>query len=230
MRAVNTLRARPQRRGLPSIAILIAAVGLLLSPNHAYAANIDIWMSTDDRFDLYTGTGGGTSSFVGGQFDWTTPGHYSFALPNCNYLYTVGADVFGLVWGLGGYLSLDGGANYNPILPGSGWEVAFIGNSVPWPNQSTVDSWIVTANSNNDWVPIVPGSAFPGFGMPTNYGSVTRPALASVWHPSALSQAFSTVLFRYHVVPEPASEVVLMIGLGIVALWRRNTKVSGLIR
>ena len=223
MRAAKSLCEGRACRDMPRIAILIAVVVLCLSPIHGYGANVDIWISADDRFDLYTGTGSGTISFVGGQVGWTSVGHYNFAPPYGN-LYVVGADTAGVVWGLGGYLSLDGGANYNPILPGAGWEVAFIGYNVAWPNQSTVDSWIAAANNNGDWVPVVTGTATPGAGLPSNYGSPSRPALVSNWHPSALSQPFATVLFRYPVVPEPASMVALMIGLAIVVPWRRNER------
>jgi hypothetical protein len=221
MRTAHGLPRGQRRRGLPALAILIASVGLLLSPVHAYAVNVDIWLSADDRYDLYTGTSGGTTSFVGGVAGWSIATNYNVAVPAGNYLYSVAADIGAAVWGLGGYLSLDGGANYAAILPASGWEVALIGYSQSWPNQATVDSWIVTANSNNDWVPVVSASASPGFGLPANYGSVTRPALGSVWELSSVSQPFSTVVFRYHVVPEPASLVALMIGFGILTLWRR---------
>jgi hypothetical protein len=219
MKTVNSVLHGLNRHDPALIVILFTAVGLLLSPIQTYAVNVDIWISADDRFDLYSGTGAATTSFVGGFAGWSVPNNYTPNVPYGDYLYVVAADIGAAVWGVGGYLSEDGGANYTPIVVGTGWEAALVGFNQPWPAQATVDSWIATANSNNDWVLPVPSSASPGFGLPTDYGSVTRPALGSIWEPTGVAQPFSTVLLRRRVVPEPASAVVLMIGLGVAMLW-----------
>jgi hypothetical protein len=219
MKTVNSVLHELKRHHRPLIIILFTAVGLLFSPIQAYAVNADIWISADDRFDLYAGTGAATTSFIGGFAGWSVPNNYTPNVPYGDYLYVVAADIGAAVWGVGGYLSEDGGSNYTPIAVGTGWEAAHVGYSLPWPNQATVDSWITTANSNNDWVLPAPSSASPGFGLPTDYGSVTRPALGSIWAPTSVGTPFSTVLLRRRLVPEPASIVVLLIGLTIAMPW-----------
>jgi hypothetical protein len=211
-----------QRCRLPLIVVLLAAT-FCMGLTQAHAVNVDIWISADDRFDLYSGTSAATTSFVGGFAGWSVPNNYTPIVPYGDYLYVVAADIGAAVWGVGGYLSVDGGSSYSPIITGTGWEAALVaGSSLPWPSQATVDSWIATANSDNDWVPAAAASASPGFGLPTTYGSVTRPALGSIWEPTAVATPFTTVLLRRSLVPEPASMFLLLVAMGIALACGRT--------
>lgn len=198
-------------RGVRAIALFVGMACVAQAANAV--VNVDVWMSCDNQFELYTGTAlSTTGSVIGGVNNWAAATNYVFGTNPGDYLYVVGAD-YGAVFGLGGYVSIDGGTTYTAILAGNGWESVRIGPATAWPAQPLIDTWISNATLGGLWTPSVAGTGVVGFGLPATYGPM--PALGCIW--DAQADVNDMVLFRYRVVPSPITAVpfgvVLVSGL-----------------
>ena len=205
-------------------------IGLTLSLSALYASvPVQLWISADDRLDLYVGdASGSTLSYIGSTAGWTSILNTSFSANLTDYLYVVARDTFAVVWGFGGYVQIGSGSP-TPILVGSGWDAVWIDNLPPpnnldMPSLSAVQGLIANANTNNLWAAAVGGTASAGFGIPLFYDPPSNlPGLGCIWQdgPSGTQQAYDRILFRY-AVPEPASLLALGACLAGLALRRRR--------
>ncbi|MFZ2873421.1 MAG: hypothetical protein WAZ94_02945 [Phycisphaerales bacterium] len=192
----------------------VAGAALCLASGGAVAqVSVAAWLSADNRYDLYVGTGTGTTSMIGGVNDWSRADLYSMQV-STGFIYVAASD-FGAPYGLGGYLSIDGG-EFLALLPGSGWESYLVPGAANQPSQAFVDSYISDANAGGLWAPVAAGTAVQGFGLPQAYGSL--PVQGCIWDPR--SQGNSTVIFRYSLVPSPGA--ALPLGGCLLAFRRRR--------
>lgn len=192
----------------------VAGAALGLASGGAVAqVSVAAWLSADNRYDLYVGTGTGTTSMIGGVNDWSRADLWNLQV-STGFIYVAATDS-GAPYGLGGYLSVDGG-EFLALLPGSGWESYLVPGAANHPSQAFVDSYISDANAGNLWAPVTAGTAVQGFGLPQSYGSL--PVQGCIWDPR--SQGGATVIFRYTLVPAPAA--VLPLAGGLLALRRRR--------
>ncbi|MCE7974389.1 MAG: hypothetical protein DYG92_08745 [Leptolyngbya sp. PLA1] len=195
-------------------AAAVSVIAVCLAAGSSLAqVNVAAWLSADNRYDLYVGTGTGTTTMIGGVADWTRADLWNLQV-STGYIYVASTD-FGAPYGLGGYLSIDGG-EFLALLPGSGWESYVVPGGGNHPSQAVVDSSITDANAGNLWAPVSAGTAVPGFGLPHFYGSL--PAQGCIWDPR--SQGGSTVIFRYSLVPAPGA--VLPLAGSLLAFRRRR--------
>jgi hypothetical protein len=71
-----------------NLAGLLAAMALLAA-SAAQAANIQVAITVDNSYALYTGTSTTPLAYVGTNGNWPDTETYSFNLPNTNYIYVV---------------------------------------------------------------------------------------------------------------------------------------------
>lgn len=217
-----------------AVVLVVAGLGAFVMLAAANPVNFQMYVSADDDFDLYVGNAAGATTLISSHSGgWATPYSYSLTLQVNDYIYIPAMDIAAAVWGLGGYTSTNGGTTWTPILVSSpNWEVVYVdspGQGADINNLvmdlATLNGVIANANANNLWVAPVSGTASAGFGLPNFYNPPTSlPAQGCIWTnlPGTREQsAYMRVVFRYKVVPEPASLMALGAGLACLA-WRRR--------
>ncbi len=199
----------------------VLAAGACIASAAQAQVNVQGFISGDNQFDAFTGTASGTVTHLAGANDWNQVQSFSTVFSSSGYIYVAVSD-YGAVFGLGGYISTNGGASFDAILPGMGWESYNAGpNDFVHPDQNAINAFIAAANAGGSgggsgWVPATDGTATISFGLPPDYNGM--PALGCIWDPRA--DVNETVIFRLLIVPAPHSAAPLVAGM--IALGRRR--------
>jgi hypothetical protein len=186
---------------------LLAGAALVLSTGMAWATNATAKLTADNEFWLYIGNAAGTNlQYIGEGHNWPTAYSFSFTVAPGDYLYVLGND---------------GG-------PPKSWEGTF--TTPQGPLQSNATQWVGSAVANGTSVVTQALVAGATWSAPTlsNYpwGNVVGDANAKwIWMVDQYSGP-QTALFRsaeaVMAVPEPGIQVLLLGGLGVLAVMARR--------
>ncbi len=180
--------------------------------------NVQGFLSGDNEFNAYAGSATDATTPLGGENNWTAVLTFNTVFASGGYLYVTVRD-YGDVVALGGYISTNGGATHDAIVPGMGWESYNAGPDLLSTDQGTTNTLIAAANAANGWVAATAGTAVVGFGLPQDYNGM--PVLGCIWDPRG--GVNDTVIFRYQIVPAPHSAALLV--AGAIAFTRRRRMV-----
>lgn len=197
----------------------LAAAACTTGAAHAQV-NVEGYLSGDNQFVAYTGTASGTTSPFASLGDWASYVTFNTVVTGNGYIYIAVTD-YGDVFGLGGYISVNGGTS--PIIAGMGWESYNLGaGTTTTPDQAAIDGFIATANAGNAWLAATAGTAVISFGLPADYNGL--PTLGCIWDPRA--DVNETVIFRLLIVPAPLSAAPLAAGMMVLTRRRRHGGVA----
>jgi hypothetical protein len=236
---MKTVKSRSGWRVMPFLVL-----GMLASVIPARAASIQVAMTVDNSYALFTGTGTAATTFVGSDNWWPTVETYNFNLPDDNYIYVVTASDLAVAQGfLAQFDNITAGYTFYSSDPQ--WQVMATGlGSAGAPYSGTPDDLALLTQEINDangggnassgWVGLTAG--------PVNGSQPWGPILAIdadarwVWYSSngdsdPTQPGFNHdewLVFRIRVgatpVPEPATAMLLLTGAGFATLLRRRSR------
>jgi len=211
---------------------------LLAGAVPAAAVNIQVTMTVDNSYALFTGTLTSATTFVGSNFDWPTAETYNFNLPAGDYIYVVTASDLSVAQGfLAEFNNLDD--NYTFYSSDPQWQVMAtgLGPAAPYTGSpadlALLSQEIVDANGggnpSNGWVGTVAGPA--NGSAPWGPIAGIDPAAQWVWHSAngdtdPTSPGFNHdewIVFRIPVAARPTGTPeggwsAGMLGMGLLGL------------
>lgn len=227
----------------------LAAAMLIALTGTAQATPIEVTVTADNVYGIYTGTGTAASTFVGADNAWPSAETYNFNLPDDNFIYVVSYTDDAVAQGfLAQFTNHSNGNVFYSSDPQ--WEVTATGinknTADPQPTLAELSTQIQLANAGtnpaNGWVAPTVG---PVNGA-TPWGPVAGISSAAhwTWYDSHKDTRTSTsypvpfagfnhdeyLIFRIAVaatpitpsVPEPESVALALVGLGLCGAVARK--------